>query len=757
MRVTWLWACVCAVAVWGAACGKDPEVAKREFLRSGDKYVAEGKLNEASIEYRNAIQQDPRFGEARFKLGEVLLKLDNLPGAYREFVRAADLLPRDLKAQLQVAALHIAAEQFEDAEASAKKALDIEPKNLAAKVALANAYAGMKHHEQAIKEMKEVIQADPTRTLAYANLGTLQLIAGRTEEAEASFREGVRLGPTSVEARTELALFLMRTDRTKEGEAVLSEALSLAPKDVRANSLLASLYVATSRIARAEGPLKVIAEASGDRDSKLRLADFYRLSGRNSDALLLMKSLELEPSNYVAAKAREAVIQLSNGNAAGARAAAEAALAKDPKNVEALLVKSDLLLSENKPEEALRVAESAALADGDAIQAHYAIGRLRRRLGQTDGAITAFNDVLRLSPRDVPARLELSRAYLNAGRPKDTLEVAQSVLSSQPGNPDALLLQARGLMGTGDLAGAERPTSTLVKQYPSAAIVHVQLGDLQRQKRNTAAARAAYERALTIDARNVDALTGILTIDVREGRAVEARKRVDAALAAEPKSVPLLLLSSRVSAEGGDFAAAERTLRRAFDLAPANTEVYALLGQVYRSQGKIDQAIAEYEHLASRSANPAGVHTLIGMLLEGQNKLDAAREKYEKALGLDGENAVAANNLAWLIAEHGGNLDIALQLAQTAKAKLPESAAISDTLGWVYYKKGLFDQAVTAFQLSVAKEPKVAAFHYHLGLSSAKSGDTRLARASLEEALRLQPSGSQADATRAALAALPTS
>src|SRR5688572_22477195 len=81
-------------------CSKDPEVAKREYATSGDAYVAQGKYAEAVVEYRNAVQQDPRFGEARYKLAEAYVKL-NLPvEAYREYVRAADLMPDHVDAQL---------------------------------------------------------------------------------------------------------------------------------------------------------------------------------------------------------------------------------------------------------------------------------------------------------------------------------------------------------------------------------------------------------------------------------------------------------------------------------------------------------------------------------------------------------------------------------------------------------------------------------------------------------------------------------
>jgi Flp pilus assembly protein TadD len=148
------------------------------------------------------------------------------------------------------------------------------------------------------------------------------------------------------------------------------------------------------------------------------------------------------------------------------------------------------------------------------------------------------------------------------------------------------------------------------------------------------------------------------------------------------------------------------------------------------------------------------VQTLIGLLFESQNKVEEARKRYEKALSLDSTAPIAANNLAWLMAEHGGNLDVALQLAQTAKAKLPDAPEVSDTLGWVYYKKELFDQAVTALAESTAKRPDVAMYHYHLGLSLAKKGDGSRARDSLTTALKLDSKAAQADEARGVLARL---
>ena len=69
--------------LWLGACSTDPEVAKREYLRSGDEYAAQKKFREAIIEYRNAVGADPRFGEARLKLGDSYAQVNEDANAYR--------------------------------------------------------------------------------------------------------------------------------------------------------------------------------------------------------------------------------------------------------------------------------------------------------------------------------------------------------------------------------------------------------------------------------------------------------------------------------------------------------------------------------------------------------------------------------------------------------------------------------------------------------------------------------------------------
>jgi Flp pilus assembly protein TadD len=121
---------------------------------------------------------------------------------------------------------------------------------------------------------------------------------------------------------------------------------------------------------------------------------------------------------------------------------------------------------------------------------------------------------------------------------------------------------------------------------------------------------------------------------------------------------------------------------------------------------------------------------------------------------LDLDNAVAKNNLAWSYAEHGGNIDVALRLAQEASQAKPDDPEICDTLGWIYVQKNTLALAVQQLQKSVALLPRNPEYSYHLGVAYLRSGETAKARKFLEATLRAEPDSSFAPDARKMLVSL---
>jgi tetratricopeptide (TPR) repeat protein len=132
--------------------------------------------------------------------------------------------------------------------------------------------------------------------------------------------------------------------------------------------------------------------------------------------------------------------------------------------------------------------------------------------------------------------------------------------------------------------------------------------------------------------------------------------------------------------------------------------------------------------------------------------LEAARKAFAQALAIDPNSALAANNLAAASAAAGGNLDEALALAQKARELAPDLVNAADTLGWIQYKKGLYQAALPLLEECVRKAPESATYRYHLGMVLVAAGQKEKARGHLEAALRLKLGGEDAVQAREGLA-----
>ena len=113
--------------------------------------------------------------------------------------------------------------------------------------------------------------------------------------------------------------------------------------------------------------------------------------------------------------------------------------------------------------------------------------------------------------------------------------------------------------------------------------------------------------------------------------------------------------------------------------------------------------------------------------MDGTGRCEHAKLIYEQILKIEPDHPVALNNLAYIKAEEGLDLDEALTMAQRARQKMPNSTSVKDTLGWIYIKKNLSADAVSVFKDLVQAEPANPQFHYHYGMALLQQGDKPLA------------------------------
>jgi tetratricopeptide (TPR) repeat protein len=674
--------------------------------------------------------------------------------ALREYVTAADLMPDVADAQLKAGRLLLLAGQFDSARDRAQKVLAKDDHNIDALVLVGNALAALKDLDGAITEVETAIAQDPQRSLSYSNLGVIQMAKGDREKAEAAFTRAIEIDPKSTGAVLALANFYWSAGRRDDTERALKQAAALEPNNLIVHRALATFYLGSHRDAEAEPHLKAVAEASSAIGPKLILADYYRRIGKQADAMTWLTAIAKQPEGYVPARTRLASIQYASGATGDAEKTIDSVLARSPRDPNARIVKAVLLASEHHLDEAFAQAIAAATNAPQLPRAHMMVGTIDAMLNKPDEAIRAFQDALTLSPGNVDAQVALARLYSGRGDWSTARQYAQSVLKAVPQNGEARVLLARAETETGALVDAKQELDTLAGTAPTSPAVQYALGRLFVRTGDKPRAREAFTSALRGGDADAAPLAGLVDLDIADGKPGAARARVDEKLQTTPGSAQLDMVAARAYALSGDLAGAERALRNAIASEPSYLDAYQALARLLLSQHRVDEALGEFEAIAVRNPDSVPAHTMAGILLEQKGQIADARKHYERALAADPRAAVSANNLAWLMTEAGENLDVALQLAQSAKAQLPDRPEVNDTLGWIYYRKGLMTLAISSLTQSVAKDSNDPMYQYHLGLALAQHGDKDQARQALERALALRPDFNGADQARSLLKSL---
>jgi len=683
-----------AVAALAVGCA-GREQAVRAAIARGDDYLRAGRASAAVIEYKNAIKKQPTSAEAYRKLGDAYAMQVRAEEAYRAYCSAVDLNPADGHSRVEAGRLLLSAGRFSEALVRAEQTLERDEQNVDAQVLAGRALAKMHRFDEAVAQIEAAIAIDH-QPAAYAALGDARLEADDRAGAEAAFREGVSRSPQSVDAHVAFAQFLIASDRPADAEAELKRAVGADPRSEVANRALASFYVNSGRDAAAEPYLRAAAEQPNQKlRSTLALADYYLSIERYDTARRLLEPVTSGPMASDA-KVRLAAVAFRTGHAADARRKLDAVMKKRP-TAEAWTLDAQMLQAEKKTDAALASARAAVQMDPSAVVAQYIVGSIELERRHYAAAEDAFEVVMRNRRWTAAGSLQLARTKLAAGRASEAVMFAESAGDDF----NARLTLARALVADGQEARARAELHRIEAAQPTRPEPAVLLASLALGDGDVADARAHVARALTL----------------------------------APDGSDALVLAARTAIEAGDTAAGERYLTRAAAIDPSSFDAHAMLADIYVNRGDTARATATLEQYVSRHGDEAAARTALGIVLEAAKRPDKARAAYEQALAIDPAEPVASNNLARIYANDDARLQQAIELAQTAAARLPDDPDAHDTLGWIAFKTRRLSLAASELERAVALNGRNTMYQSHL----------REVRTAIDEAAK----AAKADAARA--------
>jgi tetratricopeptide (TPR) repeat protein len=777
-----------ATALLIVAC-TSPEKAQAQHVARGQALLKEKKFQEASLEFQAALQIDERLADAHWGLANAFEGLQRSQEAFEEMKQAIELDDNNLDARVRLGGYYLAGKQssaaIAEAERLAKEIQQKDSNHIEGHILMGSVLFAQDHKPEAFAELYRAIEIDPKRVESYLSLARFHALAKDLSTAEATFQRAISINTASALAHYEYGKFLGQLNRIDAAEAEFQNAVQVDPNNREARFVQASFYLVNKRFAKAEDAYKALAELDKDKpEGRSVLADFYSTTGRLDEALAIYKEVVARSPEYTEGYYRLAEILLIRGDNAGAGSEIDGILKRHPNDRQAMILRAGTQIQRGEPKDL-----KAAVADLSEVLKQepnlraglFFIAEANFRLGQIDQARTFAGDLNRNYPDYLPGRLMLAQINLATGDARSASQIASDLLdrlakttSDRDNSPQTLAdLRANALVAHGSAALQMQDTKTARQDFmaardaaPNSTGVLINLAAVALAERKGDEAMGFYNAALAIDSANFDSLRGLINIYASRNQTGQAHARIDRSISAQPNNASLHFLKGQIYGYERNAAAAENEFRRALELDANYLAAYSALGTLFVNTNQQDRAIQEYSKIVERRPENPLPYTLIGMLEMNRQKIDAAVESYRQALALDETAVFAANNLAWLYAEYGkGNMDEAVRLAQMVVQSNPGVPNFSDTLGWVYYKKGLYGAAAEQLKKAVTVDEEAArqtngsptpTYRFHLGVALAAKGDRTGARREIENALRLSEKAQfpEADEARKILATL---
>ena len=760
-------ASLCVCFALASACSQSPQ----RLVEAGNRYHDKHKFQEASILYRKAIGKDKTYAEAYYREGLNLLDQKNAVESAKFLRRAVDLNPNNSDAEIKLSEIYLTAYAYDqkkfrsllpEVRELTAKILQRNPKDFHGIRLQAFLYLTDKDLPKAVAAFQEAYQLQPYSREVAGWLAQVLSANNQFEEAEKLSRDMIAHDKTWGPAYDFLFVQYLQRKQPAEAEAVLKERVANDPASDVAIINYSNYLLETNRYNEAEAQMKkVVADSKDFPNGRQLMGDFYMRANRFDQAAHeYTEGISADPKNklnyqmhLVGALSRQGAN--SQAKQAEALNLAKTLSTEHPKDAAASQLYASLLLNSGLKQDVQKsLAELKSLVNTNNADPvlHFDLSRAYYAQRDLEKAQSEALEAVRLRPSLMPARVLAARIYEDRGQHGKALEQTGIVLDRLPGDAQAQLVRIQARIGLKEGDKVRPELETLVKQNPNFGDAVYQLANLYVAGKEYGKAQqqfqSLWEGLGPKKQPDLRGFIGLQEVKLKQGHPDQAIQAMQDLVQKNPDQPSLRYTLANFQAEAAmplPDSNPERAslLGKAADnyqqiakSSPNSSEMYIRLGTLQRMLSQNQQALHSFEEAAK--ANPSNAEAVLNqaIVLESMEQTEKARAAYSQTLGMDPDNVVALNNLAFLNADGNRDLDQAMTYAERAKKRLPTNANISDTLGYVYFRKNLNADAIRELQSAVDRDPKNASYRLHLAMALLKRGDKSGARREAESALR---------------------
>lgn len=765
-------------------------------LKKGAEFVKAAAWDKASVEVRNVLQIDPKNAQAMLLSARVAEGQGNVNGAYGGYLKAVELQPDLRDAQVGLARLYVFADEQVKADALIRSVLAADPGNAQARSLAASLTLRRGNVEGAMAEAKAIIDGqkaapvDASMLLAgiYASQGKraealaaidralqsepinpslLQVAAQITSSAPKAdavssraaeyFKRAAQATPKNVDVWRAWSAYHARRGEADKAETVLREAASTLPQDVQRQIDLANFVASARGLVDAEAVYQAAIKAA-PREMSLRfglvqtLSNFNRTAGAQG-VLAEIVDLNQSPDSVNAAKGQLAAYRLQAGQLGDARRLVAEVLAASPRDNAALALRGRIHLLDNKPRDAIIDLRTALRDQPESAQITRMLAQAHRAAGEPQLARETLAEAVKARPADLDLRLLLVADMVDAKDSKAAIAELDAALKAAPKAARLYEAKAKIQYAQKDSNGAEKTLAELKSQSPKDVAGYVLLGQLHSQQKRFDAALREYDLAADAAPANPLPYASAVGLLIGQKRFDDANVRIERRLKADAGNVIHYQLKGDVAMARRDLAAAEDAYRQCIRVAPTAAVGYVNSARTLAVKGDLEGALGVLKSGEQAAPDETAIPVARAELLARAQRFDEAIEIYDAVYKRFPDNDVVANNLAFLLAEvksDKASAQRALLLAgRFAESRDPNQL---DSLGWIHYRLGQYDQAVPILERAASLAPPTPLLQLHLGKALVKSGNVARGKEQLKKAIDSKANLPRLDEARAMLA-----
>lgn len=565
---------------------------------------------------------------------------------------------------------------------------------------LAQVYLRAKNANRAIDALDIYLRAHPDDTQAMQVLAAVHMAEGRNARATAIIQEALKKQDDPV-MRSLLGQSLIGGGHADTATAELEAALKRDPGQFQAGTALAQIYLASGLSERAVALVgTLIQRQSGNPALHQLLGTAKAMRGDFNGARLAFEQATRLAPDFHAAHISLARLEGTAGKLDAAEARLTKVLAKDDKQVDAMLEMARLAVLRGKPDLALVWLQKADIIAGQSLQPGLQLVDFHLRYLRPDRAREALKGLLNKAPEALPVLLAQARVQIAAGE----FSPARSTLTR----------------------------ATTLANFDTPLLVQVAL--LQVQGGNLAGAAFALDKALQARPEDLYALALLAEVELRQGEAPKAEARARGLVGTHPKLGVGHALLGDIAMSRGQRQAAIDAYRKAHELDRDGDSLMRLL-QATASQSP-ESALQLAEVWLKTNPGDVTVRRGVANTLARLGQLAPARTAFEALLKVVPDDPEALNNLAnvMILQKDSGSLKV----AEHALSLRPDVPHYIGTTGWAAFQAGQAERALQLLRDARLRDPGNPDTRYFLGVVLASRGRGGEARDELQGALRGQ-------------------